>query len=230
MALLGARQVGKTTLARRIAASWPGSATIFDLEVATDREALSRAPARLLGHSEGLVVIDEVQRLPQLFEALRPVCDDPDRSAVFLLLGSAFWDLVKGVSESLAGRILFVDASDFSLGEVSPQAVDASGCGAASPGPAWPLRSLPGRAGCSRSRGPSSSGHRGTGTRRLSGCAWPLLENAGPLSRSNLECFATGTLHGRGRENREPIPRSAGGRVHDPRPLPLVREPGQTAA
>ena len=69
-------------------------------------------------------MIDEVQRLPQLFEALRPVCDDPDRSAVFLLLGSAFWDLVKGVSESLAGRILFVDASDFSLGEVSPQAVD----------------------------------------------------------------------------------------------------------
>ena len=93
-------------------------------EVATDREALSRTSARLLGHSEGLVVIDEVQRLPQLFEALRPVCDDPDRSAGFLLLGSAFWDLVKGVSESLAGRILFVDASDFSLGEVSPQAVD----------------------------------------------------------------------------------------------------------
>ncbi len=50
VALLGAGQVGKTTLARRIAASWPGPATIFDLEVATDRDALSRTPARLLGH------------------------------------------------------------------------------------------------------------------------------------------------------------------------------------
>ncbi len=125
MALLGARQVGKTTLARQIAASWPGPATIFDLEVATDREALSRTPARLLGRSEGLVVVDEVQRLPQLFEVLRPVCDDSDRKAVFLLLGSASWDLVKGVSESLAGRILFVDASGFSLEETGPQALDS---------------------------------------------------------------------------------------------------------
>ena len=124
VALLGARQVGKTTLARQIAASWPGPATIFDLEVATDREALSRTPARLLGRHEGLVVIDEVQRLPQLFEALRPLCDDPDRRAVFLLLGSASWDLVKGVSESLAGRILFVDANGFSLEEVTAQSLD----------------------------------------------------------------------------------------------------------
>ena len=124
VALLGARQVGKTTLARQIAASWPGSATIFDLEVATDREALSRTPARLLGRREGLVVIDEVQRLPQLFEALRPVCDDPERRAVFLLLGSASWDLVKGVSESLAGRILFVDANGLSLEEVGAQSLN----------------------------------------------------------------------------------------------------------
>ena len=124
MALLGARQVGKTTLARRIAATWSAPATIFDVEVATDREALSRTPARLLGRSEGLVVIDEVQRLPQLFEVLRPVCDAPDRKAVFLLLGSASWDLVQGVSESLAGRILFVDASGFSLEETGPRPLD----------------------------------------------------------------------------------------------------------
>ena len=124
VALLGARQVGKTTLARQIAASWSGPATIFDLEVATDRQALSRTPARLLGRREGLVVIDEVQRLPQLFEALRPVCDDPDRKAVFLLLGSASWDRLKGVLESLAGRILFVDANGFSLEEVTAQSLD----------------------------------------------------------------------------------------------------------
>ena len=120
VALLGARQVGKTTLARQVADEWPGSSTILDLEVATTREALSGTPERLLRSSEGLVVIDEVQRMPGLFEVLRPVCDDPDRKAVFLLLGSASWDLIHGVSETLAGRILFVDVGGFSLTEVGP--------------------------------------------------------------------------------------------------------------
>ena len=120
VALLGARQVGKTTLARQVADEWPGSSTILDLEVATTREALSGTPERLLRSSEGLVVIDEVQRMPGLFEVLRPVCDDPDRKAVFLLLGSASWDLIQGVSETLAGRILFVDVGGFSLTEVGP--------------------------------------------------------------------------------------------------------------
>ena len=120
VALLGARQVGKTTLARQVADEWPGPSTILDLEVATTREALSGTPERLLRSSEGLVVIDEVQRMPGLFEVLRPVCDDPDRRAVFLLLGSASWDLIQGVSETLAGRILFVDVGGFSLTEVGP--------------------------------------------------------------------------------------------------------------
>ena len=120
VALLGARQVGKTTLARQVADEWPGSSTILDLEVAATREALSGTPERLLRSSEGLVVIDEVQRMPGLFEVLRPVCDDPDRRAVFLLLGSASWDLIQGVSETLAGRILFVDVGGFSLTEVGP--------------------------------------------------------------------------------------------------------------
>ena len=66
-------------------------------------------------------VIDEIQRMPGLFaEVLRPICDQPDRKAVFLLLGSASWDLIKGVSETLAGRILFVDVGGFSLAEVGP--------------------------------------------------------------------------------------------------------------
>ena len=124
MALLGARQVGKTTLARQVAAAWPGRSTVFDLEVATVREALSQAPETLLRNSEGLVVIDEVQRLPALFEVLRPVCDDPNRKAVFLLLGSASWDLIQGISETLAGRILFVDVGGFSLAEVGSEHQD----------------------------------------------------------------------------------------------------------
>ncbi len=118
VALLGARQVGKTTLAQQVAADWPGQSRMLDLEVPAVREALARTPATLLGQSDGLVVIDEVQRMPALFEVLRPICDDPDRRAVFLLLGSASLDLIRGVSETLAGRILFVDVSGFSLFEV----------------------------------------------------------------------------------------------------------------
>ena len=124
VALLGARQVGKTTLAEQVVAAWDGPATVYDLEVAAAREALSATPERLLGGAEGLVVIDEIQRSPHLFEVLRPICDDRSRKAVFLLLGSASWDLIRGVSETLAGRILFVDVGGFSLEEVGPDEQD----------------------------------------------------------------------------------------------------------
>ena len=120
VALLGARQVGKTTLARQVSGGWPGGSVVLDLERAAVREALSSTPERLLGGRAGLVVIDEVQRLPTLFETLRPIADDPARKAAFLLLGSASWDLVRGISETLAGRILFVDVGGFSLSEVGP--------------------------------------------------------------------------------------------------------------
>lgn len=115
--VLGARQVGKTTLARQLHA-WPGGSLYFDLEVATEREALARTPDRVLRAGKGLVVVDEVQRIPEIFEVLRPICDDPGRRAVFLLLGSASLDLVRGVSETLAGRILFVEMGGLSLAEV----------------------------------------------------------------------------------------------------------------
>ena len=118
VALLGARQVGKTTLARLVASEWRGSTTAFDLEDVAAREALSATPDRLLRSKEGLVVLDEVQRLPHLFEVLRPICDDPDRKAVFLLLGSASWDLVKDISETLAGRVQLLDVAGFALSEV----------------------------------------------------------------------------------------------------------------
>ena len=118
VALLGARQVGKTTLAREVAASWPGPSRVLDLEVPAVREALTQTPDALLRGNVGLVVVDEVQRMPALFEVLRPICDDPDRQAVYLLLGSASLDVIKGVSETLAGRIQFVDVPGFSLFEV----------------------------------------------------------------------------------------------------------------
>ena len=121
--VLGARQVGKTTLSRQVEAHWSGPVTRFDLELPADRDALSQSAQTVLGQCEGLVILDEVQRLPELFTLLRPLCDRPDRSTHFLLLGSASWEMVKGISESLAGRIQFVDVSGFSLAETGGESL-----------------------------------------------------------------------------------------------------------
>jgi len=117
VALLGPRQCGKTTVARMIAEQQP--AAYFDLENPVDVRRLS-APLTVLEALSGLVIIDEVQRQPPLFELLRVLVDRPHHAARFLLLGSASPHLVRGVSESLAGRIGFVDLSGFDLAEVSP--------------------------------------------------------------------------------------------------------------
>lgn len=97
---------------------------MFDLERATGRAALEHTPELTLRDARGLVIIDEVQRMPQLVEVLRPLCDDPQRKATFLLLGSATPDLVRGVSESLAGRVQFLSVSGLSLAEVGVAAQD----------------------------------------------------------------------------------------------------------
>ena len=114
-ALLGPRQCGKTTVARMIGERQPS--TYFDLENPVDMRRLS-APLTVLEALSGLVIIDEVQQQPELFELLRVLVDRPGNSAHFLLLGSASPQLVRGVSESLAGRIGFVDLSGFALAEV----------------------------------------------------------------------------------------------------------------
>jgi predicted AAA+ superfamily ATPase len=117
-ALLGPRQCGKTTLARFIATQEP--ATVFDLENPVDVQRLS-APMQALKDLSGLVILDEIQRKPELFELLRVLVDRSDQNARFLLLGSASPHLVKGVSESLAGRIGLVDLAGFQLWEVGVQ-------------------------------------------------------------------------------------------------------------
>ena len=117
-ALLGPRQCGKTTLAGIIAEQEP--ATVFDLENPVDVQRLS-APMQALKDLSGLVIIDEVQRKPELFELLRVLVDRSAQNARFLVLGSASPHLVKGVSESLAGRIGFVDLAGFQLWEVGVQ-------------------------------------------------------------------------------------------------------------
>jgi len=115
VALLGPRQCGKTTLARQLAELEP--CEFFDLEHPVDLQRLS-VPLQTLGPLKGLVVIDEVQRRPDLLEILRVLADRPDNAARFLLLGSASPQLVKGASESLAGRVGFVDLAGFTLAEV----------------------------------------------------------------------------------------------------------------
>jgi predicted AAA+ superfamily ATPase len=97
--------------------------TYFDLENPVDVRRLS-APMRALEGLTGLVIIDEVQRQPTLFELLRVLADRLENQARFLLLGSASPRLVKDVSESLAGRIGFVDLSGFDLREVGPENYD----------------------------------------------------------------------------------------------------------
>ncbi|MAE70707.1 MAG: hypothetical protein CME06_09590 [Gemmatimonadetes bacterium] len=114
-ALLGPRQCGKTTLARQIAEQH--GADYYDLESMQDSQRL-RNPERALEQAEDLVVIDEIQRLPHLFEVLRVVVDRSNGGARFLILGSAAPNLVREVSETLAGRVEFVDLTGFDLAEV----------------------------------------------------------------------------------------------------------------
>jgi uncharacterized protein len=113
-ALLGPRQSGKTTPAKQFG---KGRDTVYyDLESESDLRRLEN-PEHELGSQRGLVVLDEVQAQPALFRTLRVLVDRRGTRARFLLLGSASPDLVRGASETLAGRVEFVDLSAFDLGE-----------------------------------------------------------------------------------------------------------------
>ncbi|MCX8017218.1 MAG: ATP-binding protein [Rhodocyclaceae bacterium] len=116
VALLGARQVGKTTLARQISAAWAGPSHYFDLEDPDDLARLSE-PKLVLSALTGLVVIDEIQRWPDLFPLLRVLADRPNVPARFLILGSAQPSLMKRSAETLAGRVAFHSIEGFSLAE-----------------------------------------------------------------------------------------------------------------
>lgn len=115
--IIGARQVGKTTLAHAYAAGAKMRVSYFDLE---DPEDLARLadPMLALKTLKGLVVIDEVQRLPEIFRVLRVLADRPGRQARFLILGSASPELLGQGAESLAGRVIFHELKGFALDEV----------------------------------------------------------------------------------------------------------------
>lgn len=117
VALLGPRQCGKTTLARLIVDA--DSSNYFDLENPRHLERLDH-PMAAIEDLQGTVVIDEVQRRPDLFQVLRVLADRVPLPAKFLILGSASPALLRQSSESLAGRIERVPMSGFSLGEVGP--------------------------------------------------------------------------------------------------------------
>jgi len=113
-ALLGPRQVGKTTLARLFTDGKP--AAFFDLESLADQRRLQN-PNLVLGSLKGLVVLDEIQQMPELFSTLRVLVDQPENQARFIILGSASPQLIRNASESLAGRVEFIELNGFDLSE-----------------------------------------------------------------------------------------------------------------
>lgn len=119
-ALIGPRQCGKTTLAGKVMAGRE-RVHLFDLESEIGRSRLARGELALTG-LRGLVVIDEIQRQPSIFETLRVLADRRGSPARFLVLGSAAPELMRGVSETLAGRVGFVELGPFHAEEVGTAA------------------------------------------------------------------------------------------------------------
>lgn len=127
VALLGPRQAGKTTLARQIGDQL-ASSMYLDLESPQDRQKLSSPEAYLLAHEDKLVILDEVQHMPALFQALRSLIDQGRRKGLltgrFLLLGSASGELLRQSGESLAGRIAYLELPPFQPLELKLEAQD----------------------------------------------------------------------------------------------------------
>lgn len=115
--LLGPRQVGKSTLAAQLAAG--RDSVVLDLQLASTQAQLAEPTTFLRTNADKLVVIDEIQRMPELFSTLRPLIDEDRRPGRFLVLGSASPELIRDASESLAGRIFYAELTPLSLPEVS---------------------------------------------------------------------------------------------------------------
>ncbi|MDF3077361.1 MAG: ATP-binding protein [Sphingobacteriaceae bacterium] len=118
VAILGARQVGKTTLAKKIASSQSRKMLYLDLENPIDLRKLQDAYSFFADNHDKCIVIDEIQVRPELFSILRSAIDSDRKNGRFILLGSASPQLIKGVSESLAGRIAYRDLNPVFLNEL----------------------------------------------------------------------------------------------------------------
>lgn len=126
VALLGPRQIGKSTLALTLANKLKKKVVFLDLEKNSDRNKLLDAESFFKAHEAELVIIDEVQIIPTLFTELRPAIDEHRKPSRFLLLGSASPDLVKGVSESLAGRIQYIELPSITIMEAAKNKITAN--------------------------------------------------------------------------------------------------------
>jgi len=120
VAILGPRQVGKTTLAQDISAERPS--VYLDLESEADRVKLTDAGYYLRQHNNKLIILDEIHRAPEIFQEMRGVIDETRRAGrrtgQFLILGSASMELLRQSGESLAGRIAYSEMFPLSLNEV----------------------------------------------------------------------------------------------------------------
>jgi uncharacterized protein len=130
VALLGPRQVGKTTLAHSLADELGQQALYLDLELPSDRAKLTDAELYLSQHAERLVILDEIHRLPGIFETLRSLIDQRrrkgKRNCHFLLLGSGSIDLLQQSAETLTGRIAYEELTPFSVSEVAEAGVGSA--------------------------------------------------------------------------------------------------------
>ncbi len=126
VALIGPRQVGKTTLAHEIAGSRPS--IYLDLESRTDRDKLTDPELFLKGYEDKLVILDEIHRIPELFQTLRGLIDQGRRkgnsTGRFLVLGSAAIELLRQSGESLAGRIEYIDLTPLNVLEIADKDKD----------------------------------------------------------------------------------------------------------
>jgi uncharacterized protein len=122
VAILGPRQCGKSTLARAVLAGRE-NAVLLDLERRSDVARLTEPELYFRAHGKDLVCLDEVQRLPEVFSVLRSVIDEDRRNGRFLILGSASRELIRQSSESLAGRLQYLELSPFLFSEVAPAGV-----------------------------------------------------------------------------------------------------------
>lgn len=121
--IIGARQVGKTTLAKEVAAHMPGHAVYLDLERPSDVAKLQDPEVYFQAHRDDLIILDEVHRVPEIFTVLRSEIDTDRRPGRFLVLGSASPELLRQTSETLAGRIAYRELAGLNLAEVGPEAL-----------------------------------------------------------------------------------------------------------
>lgn len=123
IAIIGPRQCGKTTLAKEFVKNRGWEFIYVDIEKASDREKLENAELFFQDNRHKTIVIDEVQLMPELFSAMRSAIDEDRRPMRFLLLGSANPDIVRGVSESLAGRIAYLELQPFNMLELKEEPI-----------------------------------------------------------------------------------------------------------